>query len=229
VLAAEALLGDHALDLGGLVEGLVLALDLAGNNVLAHVVLLLIEGEGLDDVVSPLSAETVGALNVGDSGDFLVALFDNAEEDGGEVGADDAAADGLAFALTSAGGSVALLTYKGLVDVFDWFIIYNEKERRPLTSSEEDARAGVHQDALLHLEALLVVAAGDSEDVALELFAHDFTIDFLAHSSVVEGTATRCVRNRWQTRHLCVGADGVLTCSFHRQFQSFFGHRWWGR
>lgn len=110
MLAAEALLGDHALDLGGLVEGLVLALDLAGDHVLAHVVLLLVEGEGLDDVVSPLSAETVGALNVGDAGNFLVALLDDAEEDGGEVGADDAAADGLAFALTSAGGDVAGLT-----------------------------------------------------------------------------------------------------------------------
>ena len=60
-----------------------------------------------------------------------------------------------------------------------------------LTSSEKDARACVHEDTLLHLEALLIVAACDSEDVALELLAHDFTIDFLAHSSVVEGTATQ--------------------------------------
>ena len=43
------------------------------------------------------------------------------------------------------------------------------------------------------MEALLVVTSGDSEDVALELFSHDFAIDFLAHSSIVEGTATKRV------------------------------------
>jgi hypothetical protein len=41
------------------------------------------------------------------------------------------------------------------------------------------------------LETLLVVAASNSEDVALELFTHDFSVDLLTHSSVVEGTATQ--------------------------------------
>lgn len=98
-----------------------------------------------------------------------------------------------------------------------------------LTSSEKDARACVHEDTLLHLEALLIVAACDSEDVALELLAHDFTIDFLAHSSVVEGTAIKCVRIGGRRAICRMSQRGVLTCSFHRQFQSFFGHRWWGR
>ncbi len=125
MLAAESLFGDHALDLGRLVEGLVLALDFASNNVFSNIVLLLIKGEGLDDVVTSLGSEAVGALDIGNSGNFLVALLDDAEEDGSEVGADDAAADGLAFALTSAGWDVAGLTYR-IVNNFDRFIIYNK-------------------------------------------------------------------------------------------------------
>jgi hypothetical protein len=35
---------------------------------------------------------------------------------------------------------------------------------------------------------LFVVSTGDSEDVALVLVAQDLAIDFLAHSSIVEGT-----------------------------------------
>jgi len=38
------------------------------------------------------------------------------------------------------------------------------------------------------LETLLVVTAGNSEDVALECLTQDFTVNFLTHSSVKEGT-----------------------------------------
>jgi hypothetical protein len=62
-----------------------------------------------------------------------------------------------------------------------------------LTSSEENAGSVVSQDTLFHLEALLVVTSGNSEDVAFELFTHNFAIDFLAHSSVVEGAAIKRV------------------------------------
>lgn len=110
VLAAESLFADHALDLGRLVEGLVLALDFTGNNVLSDIVLLFVEGESLDDVVSSLGSKAVGTFDISDTGDFLVALLDNAEEDGSKVRSDDAAADGLAFAFTSAGWDVAGLT-----------------------------------------------------------------------------------------------------------------------
>lgn len=110
-LAAETGLGDHALDSGGLVEGLVSTLDFTSNNVLADIVLLFVEGEGLDDVVASLGAELVGALNVGDTSDLLVATLDNSKEDSGEVGAEDATTDGLSLAFTSAGGLVAGSTY----------------------------------------------------------------------------------------------------------------------
>jgi len=106
-LSAEALLGDQTLDLGRLEEGLVGTLDLTAHNVLAHIILLLVEGKGLDDVVAALHAEAVGALDVGDTLDLLVALSDNSEEESSNVGADNAAAARLALALANAGGLVA--------------------------------------------------------------------------------------------------------------------------
>lgn len=86
--------------------------------------------------------------------------------------------------------------------MLDWFIIkYCERDKqrhlRPekykLTSSEENAGSAIDHDTLLHLETLLVVSAGNSEDVALELVAHDLAFDLLTHSSVVEGTAKKRV------------------------------------
>ena len=110
-LSAESLLGDEALDLWRLVEGLVLALDLSLHDVLADVVLLLVESELLDNVISSLHTESVGTLDVSDTLDLLVALLDNPEEEGGDLGADDAAADGLAVTLTLSGWSEAGSAY----------------------------------------------------------------------------------------------------------------------
>lgn len=93
MLAAETGLGDHALNVGGLVESLVLALDLTGNNVLADIVLLFVEGEGLDNVVASLGTESVGALDISDASNLLVSTLDDSEEDSGKVGVEDAATD----------------------------------------------------------------------------------------------------------------------------------------
>jgi hypothetical protein len=110
VLAAETGLGDHALNVGGLVESLVSTLDFTGNDVLADIILLLVKSEGLDDVVATLGAESVGALDIGNTFNLLVSTLDNTEEDSGEVGVEDAATDGLSLALTSAGRLVASAT-----------------------------------------------------------------------------------------------------------------------
>lgn len=112
VLAAETGLGDHALNVGGLVESLVLTLDFTSNDVLADIVLLFVEGEGLDDVVASLGTESVGALDIGDTSDLGVSTLDNSEEDGSEVGVEDAATDGLSLLLTNAGGTVAGSAYR---------------------------------------------------------------------------------------------------------------------
>lgn len=104
-LAAESLLSDESLDLGGLVEGLVTLLDLSADNVLGHIVLLA-ESEDLTDGAGSLGTESSGLLNVGEASDFAGALLENLEGDDTEVGAADAASDGLSLALTGSGGSV---------------------------------------------------------------------------------------------------------------------------
>lgn len=96
--------------------------------------------------------------DVGQAGDVGLALLDDAEGEDGEVHADDAAADGLALALTGASGAVA-----------------------GVAVGEEEADTGRVHDTLLHGETLLVVAAGDAEDVALELVADGVTGDLSAH------------------------------------------------
>lgn len=184
LLAAELGLGDHALHLGGLVEGLVtvlagdlvafLVLLLVGpaHNVLGDIVLL-VESVELLDSVSSLLSETVGALLAGDldglvlvlAFDLLLSLNNNAEGDDGKIGAGDAATDRLSLALTSTAGSVSSATL-----------------------FEKDSGSSLDENSLLHGESLFVVSSGDSEDVALELFAHDLSVDFLAHALVKEGT-----------------------------------------
>jgi hypothetical protein len=93
LFASKTGLGDQALDLGALVEGLVLSLDFTTNNVLANIILLLVEGECLNDVVSSLGTESVGAGNVGHTIDVFLTLLDNTELNGSEVGAVDGATD----------------------------------------------------------------------------------------------------------------------------------------
>ena len=93
-----------------------------------------------------------------------LSLLDNDHGHDGQVGVDDAAPDGLALLLAGAPlaeASVALF--------------------------EEESDAAVGEDALLHGEALLVVAAGDAEGVSLPLVAQARRIHVLAHALLVEG------------------------------------------
>jgi len=52
--------------------------------------------------------------------------------------------------------------------------------------AEEETNTAVGQNALLHGETLLVVASGDSEDVALPLVAKGGGVDLHAHSLLIE-------------------------------------------
>lgn len=92
-LSAETGLSNEALDLGRLVESLVLSLDLTANDVLADIILLLVKSEGLDDLVSAFDTKSVGAFNVGHSLNVLLSTLHDAEEDGSQVGTNDATAD----------------------------------------------------------------------------------------------------------------------------------------
>jgi hypothetical protein len=51
---------------------------------------------------------------------------------------------------------------------------------------EQQSHAAVGDDALLHREALLVVAAGDPKDVALVLVAEVGAVDLGGHAQVVQ-------------------------------------------
>ena len=52
---------------------------------------------------------------------------------------------------------------------------------------EEEPDPGLGEHALLHGESLLVVASGDSEDVALPLVSEGGGVNVLTHALLVEG------------------------------------------
>lgn len=81
-------------------------LDLPPDDILPHIVLLA-QIEEFANLRRTLGSETFGKDGVGETGDVGVALLDDDEGEDGDVGADDAAADGLALALTGAAGTVA--------------------------------------------------------------------------------------------------------------------------
>ena len=168
-LALETLGSYETLDLGGLGVGLgtlLLGDDLTSNNELAHIVVLA-EVEELSDVVGTLGTETLGDGRVGvsETGDLLLTLLDNNEVESLDIGADDATADRLALALTSAAGAVARVTL-----------------------GEEQADTVGEEDTLLHGETLLVVTTTDAEDVTLPLFTEGVDLNILGHALLVEAS-----------------------------------------
>jgi len=164
-LVLEALRSDQALDLGGLgvwLRALLLGLDLAADNELANIIILA-ETEEAAELGGTLGTKTLGQHGVSQAGDVGITLLDDGEGEDGQVHADDAATDGLPLALSITARSVARVAL-----------------------AEEESHTGRVHDTLLHREALLVVAAGDLEDVALELVADAVTWDFLTHAAVHE-------------------------------------------
>ena len=94
---------------------------------------------------------------------YRLSLLNNDHGEDGQVGVDDAAPDGLALLLSGAPlpeAGVSLL--------------------------EEQSDAALGEDALLHGETLLVVAAGDAERVALPLVAQAGRVHVLAHAFLIE-------------------------------------------
>lgn len=126
-------------------------------------IILLGEAKHSPDLGGPLGTEPLGVDSVGEAWDVCIALLDDAEGEDGQVHADDAAADRLALALAAAAGAVARVAI-----------------------CEQEPDTGRVHDALLHGEALLVVAAGDSEDVALELVADAVAGHLCAHALLHE-------------------------------------------
>lgn len=125
-------------------------------------IVILGEAEELADLGGTLGTQALGVNDVGQAGDIGLALLDDAESEDGEVHADDAATDGLSLALAGASGAVA-----------------------GVAVGEEEADTGRVHDTLLHGETLLVVTAGDAEDVALELVTDGITRDLSAHLTLL--------------------------------------------
>ncbi len=121
-------------------------------------IVLLAETEEAADLGGSLGTEALRVDDVGQAGDVVVALLDDGEGEDGQIASDNAAADRLASALAFAPGSVA-----------------------GVAVGEEEADTGRVHDTLLHGETLLVVAAGDAEDVALELITEVVAGYFLTH------------------------------------------------
>lgn len=163
--STESLFSDHTLDFGSLVEGLVSLLNFTVDNVSLDIIEFLVKVEVLDDSVSSLLSKSVGEFNIGESSNFLISLGNNSEHDNGKVGSGDATSHGFSLTFTSSSGSESCSAL-----------------------SEKDSGSTVDQDTLFHWETLLVISSGDSEDVTFEVFSHEFSIDFLAHTAIIEGT-----------------------------------------
>ena len=124
--------------------------------------------------------------DVSQTWDIGITLLDDGESENGEVHSDDAAANRLALALTSAAGTVA----------------------RVAVSEEETDTSRVH-DTLLHWETLLVVSTGDAQDVTLELVADAVTGNFLSHAAVHEDAELALVFDLDQLLCAIVGVGDV--------------------
>lgn len=108
-LVLETLGSNQTLDAGGLgVVFLALAGDGAADDELADVILL-VQTEETADLGGTLGTETLGDNGVGQTGQLLLTLLDDAEGQDGKVEVGDGTTDGLALALTSAAGAVAAI------------------------------------------------------------------------------------------------------------------------
>mmetsp|Transcript_28863 Transcript_28863/g.71984 ORF Transcript_28863/g.71984 Transcript_28863/m.71984 type:complete len:274 (-) Transcript_28863:26-847(-) len=188
LLAVDPGGGDEPLDLGCLVA--LAALDGPADDVRPHV-LVLGQRKELADLVGALGTQAAGLVAVGEAGDVVVALLDHGEGEDTDVGSHDAAADGLALELPFAPGAEAghaLL--------------------------EEQADSCVGEDALHHGEALLVVAAGDAEDVALELVTQTVARHLSSHALVEEGQELPVILD---LHRLLLTIGGVRDVDLHRR------------
>ena len=108
-LVLETLGSNQTLDAGGLgVVFLALAGDGAADDELADVILL-VQTEETADLGGTLGTETLGDNGVGQTGQLLLTLLDDAEGQDGKVEVGDSTTDGLALALTGAAGAVAAI------------------------------------------------------------------------------------------------------------------------
>jgi len=173
-LVLKTLGSNQTLDLwclGVWLLSLALGLNLTTDDELADIVFL---GETKEsaDLGGALRTETLGVNDIGETWDIAVALLDDGEGKNRQIHSDDAATDRLALALTSSAGAVA-----------------------GVAIGEQKADTSWVHDTLLHGETLLVVAAGDLEDVSLEFIANRVAWNLSAHSLLHEDSQLALILN----------------------------------
>lgn len=163
-LSLQGLRSHQSLDLGGVGVHLAVLLHGGSNDVVSDVVLLG-QTKELSDVVCSLRTQSLWSSHVSQALDVGVALLDHGQSNHGQVLVDDTSSDRLSLSLSGSSWSVTRVAL-----------------------GQQQSNSGGVQHSLLHWEPLLVVTAGDLEDVALELVSDRLSVDFLAHALVVEGT-----------------------------------------
>ena len=129
-------------------------------------VVSLLQGEEFSDFVGTLGAQTSGDIDVGESGDLVVALLGDRNGQDGDIVSDDASSHRFSFSFTLSSFSETFLVL-----------------------IQEESHSSVDHDTLSHGETLLVVTAGDLEIVTFEFVTEADGVDFLAHSSFNERVA----------------------------------------
>lgn len=173
-LVLHSLRSDESLDLGGLgvwLGALLLGDDFTADDELANIILLA-QTEESSDLGGTLGTEALGVDDIGEAWDFALALLDDGQSKDRQVLADDAATDGLALALAITSGSVAGVAF-----------------------GKEELDTGREHDTLLHGKALLVITAGDAENVALPLITETVSGNFVAHTLLHEDAQLALIVN----------------------------------
>jgi hypothetical protein len=134
---------------------LLLGFDLTPDNILTHVVFLG-EVEKLADLGRTLRAKPLGKDSIGEIRELIVTLLDDDKRENRNIWSDDAATNGFATPLAFAPLTVARVAI-----------------------GKEEADTVGDENALFHRKPLLIIAAGDAEDISLELVTNSLSWNFL--------------------------------------------------
>jgi len=164
------------------------ALNLSPDNILPDIIILA-QVEEFANLSRTLGTEAFRQNVVGKTWDFAFALLDDNEREDSNIGADNATTHGLALTLTGTADAVA----------------------RVALGKQETNTVG-KENTLLHREPLLVIAASDTEDVALPFIAERVGRDLLRDLLVVEDTDALLVI---EIEELLVPRSGVGDIELH--------------
>ena len=127
-------------------------------------IIILAQPKELANLGRPLRPQALRQHLIRQTRNLLIPLLNHTQRQHGQIHRDNAPPDTLPLPLAGPPGSVTAMS-----------------------RAQQQANPRRVHDALLHREALLVVPAGDFEDVALEFGGDAVARDFLAHTFVHEG------------------------------------------